>query len=306
MQLERPSDPSQPQITRVMRIVFEPDTPLSAVSETIRSLDLPTTAKCKSTLEFALAEVLLNALRASAGQGVEEPCVAEILDDGESVTVKLEDAAGGFDVKELPYDFSAEAEEVEVDAEALDRYRAKHDDRRFGLGLLLTRGIVDDFSLIFIDAAGREVPWQGKGSVHGTRVQFRLKHAKERADRRQSRRRRARASATIGGGLKAQVCDLSLEGARLVFVSRPIPQFDETYDVRITLAGKAPLETETGARVARIERIGTCYDVGVEFANVSQRILSNLRGMIERVEASTQPDALKKVHVELFNRKDGG
>ena len=289
-----------------MRIVFEPDMPLSAVSDTVQSLDLPLASKDKSVLEFALAELLLNALRASAGQGVEEPCIAEILDDGESVTVKVEDAAGGFDVNELPYDFAAEGEGLEVDADALDRYRMKHDGRRFGLGLLLTRGIVEDFSLTFIDAAGRELTWQGKGSVHGTRVQFRLKRAKERVDRRQSRRRRARASATMGGGLKAQICDLSLEGARLVFLSRPIPELDEIYDVRIRFAGDVPLETETRARVARIERIGTCYDVGVEFVDVSQKILADLKAMIERIEASTQPDALKKVHVKLFNRKGGG
>ena len=300
MQPPKPQNQSQPKITRRTRIVFEPGTPISAISDTVQSLDLPLAPKTKFASEYALAEVLFNALRVSAERGADEPVVAEIVDDNDRVNVTVQDAAGGFDLKELPYDFDARPEEIEVASEAFDRYRAEHNERRFGLGLLTTRALVEDFSLEFIDDSGDKVPWRGAGSVHGTRVQFHLTRAQKTKERRQSARRGIKGNATIAEGLKAHVCDLSPGGARMVMLSRPLPQLDEVYRANIVLEEEPPLETQVWAKIARLERVGACYDVGTQFVQLDKETRAELKQMVARIVASTRSDAMTHVRVELM------
>ena len=305
MQSETPPTSSTPNVTRGITLVFEPGTPIAAVADRVQSLDLPLMPKVKFASEYALTEVTFNALRVSQERGVPEPVVAEIVDDGEQVKVQVDDGAGGFDLGKLPYDFNASPDEVEVTSDAFDDYRADHDNRRFGLGLLTTRSMVKDFSLTFIDAAGNEASWRGEGSVHGTRIQFRLERATDDKERRCSPRRVMTGRAALPDGLKAHVCDLSTGGARLIFSSKPLPLLDEIYRAVVMLEDDEPIETEVWAKIARVERVADCYDVGAQFVEVNEKTRGDLAYMIERIEASIRPDSLDKVHMELTSEEGG-
>lgn len=306
MDMDNAAGSPAPKVTRRTRITFDPGSPLAIVPDTVRSLDLPLPSQSRFALEFALSEVLLNALRATAKQSSQTPCIAEILDDGDSLAVTVEDSAGGFDIRELPYDFTAEAGNTQVDFEALDQYRTMHDGQRFGLGLLLTRAMVEGFSLAFVDDAGRETPWRGPGSVHGTRVRFRLKRTKEEGEQRRQPRQRARGDATTTEGLRARVGDLSMGGVRLIFGSRPLPLLDETYDLHIRLEAEPPVEIVAPARIARVQRIGACYDVGATFTEIDELTRADLKRIIKTIKASGEPGAIGKVRVELLDHPDNG
>ena len=300
MDTEEAGRPSGPRITHGTRIVLEAGTPYSAISETARALDLPLGSKERFALEYALSEVLFNALRATTERRSATPVVAELVDDGEYLNVTVEDGGGGFDVGRLPYDFAAENDQINVNSGAFDQYRSRFEDRRFGLGLLTARTMVDGFALSFIGASGADATWQGPGSVQGTRVRFRVKRVKGPDDQRRLPRRPVTGSATTADGLRARVRDLSLGGARLIVMSNPVPKLDEVYEVHMVLEDEEPMAAHVPARIAWVKRMGHCYDVGADFLEFGNGTLARLRWMIEQIESSAQHEALGKIHVELL------
>jgi len=287
------------QIARLTRVVFEPGTPASAAADAVRSLNAPLAAKPRFVLEYALSEVLVNALRASAVRGAKAPVVAEVAEYEDRVQATVQDGAGGFDFSELPYDFGGPAEDVDIGSEAFDKYRARHHERRFGLGLLTTRKMVEDFSLAFVDASGHETEWRGPGSVFGTRVRFCVRGAKSVRERRRAQRFATIGIAALGQGMKAHVCDMSLGGLRMVFLSRPAPELGQVYEVRLACEGRTWLETRTRVRIARVDLVGGCYDVGAEFMDVDLATRSELERIVEHLMAEHSHGLRGKVRVEV-------
>ena len=293
-----------PQITQRTRIVFPSDTPVGAVADTVCALSLPLTGKAKFALEYGVCEAVFNAVRASAEAGITEPVLAELFDDGETVSATVEDVAGGFDLGVLPYDFSASTQDIDVTSERFERYQAEHGNLRFGLGILTTRAMVADYSLVFLDADGQEAEWSGKGSVRGTRVRFRVSQEMRDRNRRSANRRRIHGKATTPEGIKAHVCDLSLGGAGLVIMSKPVPKLDEVYDLHIALEDGEALEVEVRARIAWVERMGDCYDVGAQFVDIGDEPFTELHEMIEELELMAHADAMNKIQVEIIPRDE--
>ena len=296
-----PSDEShedpQSKTTDRTTIFFEPGTPLPTTTNIIRSLSLPLPPDIRFSLEYALTEALSNSLRASAEQRVADPVVLVIQTDPDMVRVKVEDAAGGFDLKGLPYDFDSDPDGVDVASDDFDRYRASFDQRRFGLGLLTMRGVVDEFSIVFIDASGNEAPWGGRGSVHGTRVRFGIRRPSGKDERRSSDRRAVKGGATAAGGMKAHVCDLSLTGVRLAIICKQAPEPDDAYRLHINMQDGGTPDVEVEAKVVRTRRMGVCYDVGAEFVDLKPAAIAKLKRMIEQIDAASQPGALRKIQV---------
>ena len=289
-----------PMIMRRTRIVFQPGTSTPAVIRTVQSLDLGLNARTRFMVEYGVTEIVFNALRATIERGLDTPVVTDILDSADEVNIKVEDAAGGFDTKVLPYDFAGDVGDVDIDFDAFDEYSAHHDRRRFGLGLLTVRGMMDSFSLAFIDTSGRETPWQGPGSVHGTRVQFSLRRAADSPERRREPRHVTSGCATLDGRFKAHIHDFSISGLRLVFLRKPLPQLDEVYDAHIVLENGEPLEANLRMRIARAEKREAWYDVGGEFIDADDAAVRQIEEIRERIDADAEADVLDRIHVELL------
>jgi len=162
------------------RFSFEADVSSTSICDCVHALDLPLDSTSRNLTRYALIELLMNAVRASAETGAADPVIAEIRRDREGVRATVTDSAGGFDLGCLPYDFSSDPETVDISSSAFEAYRKKHDNKRFGLGLLMVRRAVDWFELFFVDASGEPAPWRGKGSVQGTCARFSV-HGNERA-----------------------------------------------------------------------------------------------------------------------------
>ena len=156
------------------RLTFQPEVTPCAVCEAVQSLVLPLDQTSLHLARYALIEVVMNAVRASAERDAEGPVVAEVWFDPGKVHMMVADEAGGFDLGDLPYDFSADPYSVDPTAKEFAEYRVRYEYTRFGLGLLMVRRAVEGFRLAFVDRSGQEAPWRGVGSVAGTRISFAL------------------------------------------------------------------------------------------------------------------------------------
>ena len=292
-----------PMIMRRTRIVFQPGTSTPAVIRTVQSLDLGLDAGTCFRVEYGVTEIVFNALRATIERGLDTPVVTDILDSAEEVNIKVEDGAGGFDTKALPYDFAGDVGDVDIDFDAFDEYSAHHDRRRFGLGLLTVRGMMDSFSLVFVDVSGREAGWQGPGTVNGTRVQFSLRRVQESPERRAASRHVTSGCATLASRFKAHIHDFSMSGVRLVFLRKPLPQLDEIFDARIVLNNGEPLTADVRMRIARAEKKDAWYDVGGEFIGLSAATVAQIERIKERIDVAAD-DELDGIQVELLEADD--
>ena len=126
------------------RLTFPADTSATAVCEAVQSVDLPLDREEQNLARYALIEVVTNAVRAASEAGADGAVSARILADEDQVRIVVEDGAGGFDVKCLPYDYGADPDGIDVTDAAFDEYREKFDDQRLegeGLGSGDARGV---------------------------------------------------------------------------------------------------------------------------------------------------------------------
>jgi signal transduction histidine kinase len=159
------------------RLTFRPGVSTEAICEAIHAVDLPLDRTDQNLARYAMIEVIMNAVRASVAVGGGREVSARVWADDRDVRIVVEDSAGGFDMKALPYDFGGDPQEVDTDSDAFQVFRRRCHDERFGLGLLMVRRAVKDFRLAFVDDAGRETSWRGEGTVAGTRVHLGFKRS---------------------------------------------------------------------------------------------------------------------------------
>ena len=164
-----------PDGVRRLRLTFTSDCTSASLCDVLADLDLPLTRVDMICVRYALMELLANALRASLEKHAGDGVCLEIWCDGDRLRFKASDSAGGFDVRLLPYDLNSSCDDVDLESEVFDQYRQRYHDTRFGLGLVSARTAVREFRLVFLDHAGREVPWKDDGSIKGTEVTFSMK-----------------------------------------------------------------------------------------------------------------------------------
>jgi len=294
-----PPTAPQPQIMRRARITFPVGTLVASIGDAVRAMNLALAADTHFALEYALTELVYNALRAAEDQEVDEPVTVDLEENGQELIVTVSDRAGGFDLSSLPYDFSIELSEVDLESDAFDEYRTRCGNRRFGMGLLTARAVVQDFELGFVGRNGLACEWRGPGSVQGTRIRFRLACTPRPEDRRGSRRRSVLGTVEVQDGPRARMCDLSTRGARLIVISGPSLDLGQEMSLCLLLGDGAPIGAELRARVVRVDDLGGYLDVGMEFVDLSEAERAALQEMVEKIETSSEPAALQKVQVEL-------
>ncbi len=157
---------------RRLRLSFPSDCSNADICDTLEALEFPLPTNDAYCVRYALLELTANAIRASAERKARAPVCIAVSCDIEHLYFKVSDGAGGFDPGSLPYDLYGPDDEIDLESEAFEVYRKKHNEARFGLGLVLARRAVDNFRLRLVRPDGGETDWRDDGSVHGTVVTF--------------------------------------------------------------------------------------------------------------------------------------
>ncbi len=124
--------------------------PLNAILKCINLVDSGISRELQEHIYYSTMELVNNSLRAHRERGRREKPVRLKVSAGEnSLRIEILDFGGGFDLRELPYDYSLPPDRVDLESPSFQRYRERYDYRRFGMGLLTARQLASDFSLRF-------------------------------------------------------------------------------------------------------------------------------------------------------------
>ena len=156
---------------RQLRLNIHPAAEYRKVLDVLNSLDLPASVGNPENVKFAVLELISNSLRAHRERRVEERVLTVMRCEDGRLTVTIRDFGGGFDPYSLPYDLEGEVQAVDPNGSRFQEYQKRNKFQRFGMGLLVARRVFPSFSLVFMDAAGRQVRW-GEGAVSGTFIRM--------------------------------------------------------------------------------------------------------------------------------------
>jgi hypothetical protein len=154
---------------RAARIVVRPNSEFPAILRIFNALIYPVSGISADRISFAILELLSNSMRAQCERGREEPIVVRIWIEGNAMMASVQDRGGGFDPASLPYAFDAPVDSLDLMSPDFIEYRERSNNTRFGMGLVAVRKIFPLFSLKFVDASDRELPWPSP-DIEGTRI----------------------------------------------------------------------------------------------------------------------------------------
>ncbi len=141
-------------------------------------VDFPFIQSEADTLKYLILELLTNSLRATDEIRGGLPIVIDMQINKDFFIVTIEDGAGGFDVKLLPYNIDEEPSHIDILSRDFIEYRERHGFERFGMGIYSVKVWSDVFKLGFIDEDGKCIKYTGRGSVAGTRIVFKKQLSK--------------------------------------------------------------------------------------------------------------------------------
>ena len=129
-------------------------------------------------VHFAVMELVNNSLRAQRETGRTTPIRLEYECLHYALRFVIQDAGGGFDPKNLPYDIHQPASNIDIHGPAFQAYREKHEFQRFGMGLYAVKKVFTSLNISFIDAHHHRMDWQ-PGKTWGTRIEGLLEKTHE-------------------------------------------------------------------------------------------------------------------------------
>jgi anti-sigma regulatory factor (Ser/Thr protein kinase) len=225
-----------------LKIFFSPEFTGAFFYKILELIEFPLSEREDVLFRFAITELVTNAIRASKEQGVEMNVRIEFSIFNTVLRVVVKDHALGFDKSILPFKIDEVITDPQVFSEKFIKYRQKHGDKRFGMGLLSAKMVMNELSIDFFDQNGEGAEWKGRGSVLGTVIRaakkIDLREAAQRQDverLRKSERFSLFVKIKINDNKDAYLVDLSLDGAKLLmFFKNGIKENDE-----ITLTIKA-------------------------------------------------------------------
>ena len=290
---------------RRLQLQFAPNCASEDICDAMERLQLPLANEDAFCTRYALMELVSNAVRASRDRAAVVPVCVEIWLDGNRMRFKVSDAAGGFDLSLLPYDFTGSDEEVDLVSDAFDSYRKASNFKRFGLGLLLSRRAADEFRLRFVDAKGKPAPWKGEGSVYGTVITFSKGTSRagevQARERRRYPRRASYAKAQADRAL-AYVRDFSEAGARISIVGPACPSPGETLWLKSTLPAQDGLDIRGRCEVVWLASIGPYREAGVRFLDPAEEMQKSLRRISQwPKEGDGRDESASTVMVQLLD-----
>ena len=120
-------------------------------------------------ISYALLELINNSLRAHREKGIEEPILVKLRAEPSKLQIEVKDRGGGFDPGKLPYNIFEETYPENFNTDPFLQYRRIHQNKRFGMGLLIAKRVFHHFTLQFVDREGRPRPW-GDPTIVGTHI----------------------------------------------------------------------------------------------------------------------------------------
>jgi anti-sigma regulatory factor (Ser/Thr protein kinase) len=156
---------------RQLRLNIHPSAEYRKVLDILNSLNLPASIGNPENVKFAVLELISNSLRAHREKQVQEQVSTVLRFEDGHLTVTIRDFGGGFDPYSLPFDLEGDVRAVDPNGNRFQEYQKRNSFQRFGMGLLVARRVFPGFSLVFLDAAGRQVRW-GKATVSGTLIRL--------------------------------------------------------------------------------------------------------------------------------------
>jgi anti-sigma regulatory factor (Ser/Thr protein kinase) len=156
---------------RQLRLNIHPSAEYRKVLDILNSLNLPASIGNPENVKFAVLELISNSLRAHREKQVQEMVLTVLRFEDGHLTVTIRDFGGGFDPYSLPFDLQGDVRAVDPNGNRFQEYQKRNNFQRFGMGLLVARRVFPSFSLVFLDAVGRQVRW-GKGTVSGTLIRL--------------------------------------------------------------------------------------------------------------------------------------
>ncbi|MBN1799056.1 MAG: ATP-binding protein [Spirochaetales bacterium] len=218
-----------------LKILFSPEFTGAFFYKILELIEFPLSEKEDVLFRFAITELVTNAIRASKENKVEINVRIEFSIFNAELRVVVKDYGLGFDKSMLPFKINEVISDPQVFSEKFIKYREKHGNQRFGMGLLSAKMVMDEFSIDFFDKNGEGVEWKGEGSVMGTIIRgtkkIDLAEVAQRQDvarLRKSERFSLFVKIKVNDSKDAYLVDLSLDGAQiLMFFNDGIEKDDE-------------------------------------------------------------------------------
>lgn len=207
-----------------LKVHFSPALKGSDFFKILELVEFPVKEAESVLLKYAITELVTNSIRALREKKSSREVIVDFQTTGNYIKFIVIDFAGGFDMSKLPIDINKNNTTIDILSREFQDYRERHEFNRFGIGLCSSRMALDAFHLVFIDEEGNEVPWQGEGTVSGTRITA-AKRISEEAEGlsgaaiiRRDRRHSIFTKAVINGGIEAYLTDISMQGVRLLCI----------------------------------------------------------------------------------------
>jgi hypothetical protein len=243
-------------------------------------------------LKYAITELVTNSIRALNEKKIEKEVVVEFAIAGNFIKIIVTDCAGGFDLGTLPISINENNSKIDILSAEFQDYRERHEFNRFGIGLVSAKLALDAFHLVFIDENGNETPWQGAGSVRGTRIVAakrispEVRPWAEGTFVRRNERHSIFTKVTINDSIEAYLIDISTQGLRLLIFNKNIFHKDEKIRIKIeNIAGLNGGMIFT-AVIRWIVREGVFWQIGSEFAHDESFSAQTITGLVEKVESN--------------------
>ena len=157
------------RICNRLKLYISPLVDLSEILGTLNQIVIPGSPVKEEHIVYVILELLNNSIRAQMKAKNEEWIFLDLYARDGTLRIEITDHGGGFDVKELPYDLDAEANSIDLNSEAFQKYRETNDFKRFGMGLYLAKTTFSDFRVRFIDKFMAERDFH-PNSVIGTKM----------------------------------------------------------------------------------------------------------------------------------------
>jgi len=287
-----------------LKILFSPEFTGAFFYKILELIEFPLSEKEDVLFRFTITELVTNAIRASKENNVEMNVRIEFSIFNTILRVVVQDYGLGFDKSVLPFKIDEAISNPQVFSEKFMKYREKHSNQRFGMGLLSAKMVMDELSIDFFDKNDEGIEWQGKGSVLGTIIRATKKIDLEEVTQRQdvdrlrkSERFSLFVKIKINDTKDAYLVDLSLDGAQLlIFFNDGIKEDDE---IILSIKGLDSNQTlpQIRASVKWISENHAIIQIGVKYIIDNDFPLKDLMNYI--AQRSKNPSKLQEmVYIE--------
>ncbi len=152
---------------RIVQITLSPGDDFRVIIRRLDEISIPRTRASAGSVRFAILELITNSIRAHREKGEHRNIeVVFTIGDGQ-LTVTIRDFGGGFDLRSLPYDVSADPDGVDLRSATFEEYQRRNQYKRFGMGIYVAKKTFDSLQIQFIDSEGKPRPWE-QGNIAGT------------------------------------------------------------------------------------------------------------------------------------------